>query len=206
MAEPSLSEADLEKAKSIAQPTRIEISRHAFKEWAIVCDSIQRGETSLIFRKGGIAEGRGGFHFKFAQFFLFPTFFHEQIEKTRLANERALEAHASLVAINLFLEVEFSRWVGDLALLSDLDQFHVLKPSVLSERFHYDNRNGLYVAFVRAHRISPAWEFPNQRSYGGCRSWVELPEPPSDLQMAPVLSSVEQDRRRSIVLTALAGS
>jgi len=196
----------MNRSKVLLFKDSFEISGHAFKEWAIVCDSIQRGETSLIFRKGGIAEGRAGFHFKFAQFFLFPTFFHEQIEKTRLGSERAVEAHAGLVAINLFLEVEFSRWVGDLALLSDLDQFHVLKPSVLSERFHYDDRNGLYVAFVRGYRISPAWKFPNQRSYGGCRSWVELPEPPSDLQMAPVLSSVEQDRRRSIVLTALAGS
>jgi len=182
---------------------KIEISRHAFKEWAIVCDSIERGETSLIFRKGGIAEGRDGFHFKFSHFFLFPTFFHEQIERTRLGKERALEPNPSSVAIKLFLEVEFSRWVEDLALLGDLDQFHVLKPSVLSERFHYDDRNGLYVAFVRAHRISPTWEFPNQRSYGGCRSWVELPEQPSDLQTAPILSAIEQDRRRSIVVTAL---
>ena len=182
---------------------KIEISRHAFKEWAIVCDSIERGETSLIFRKGGIAEGRDGFHFKFSHFFLFPTFFHEQIERTRLGKERALEPNPSSVAIKLFLEVEFSRWVEDLALIGDLDQFHVLKPSVLSERFHYDDRNGLYVAFVRARRISPTWEFPNQRSYGGCRSWVELPEQPSDLQTAPILSAIEQDRRRSIVVAAL---
>jgi hypothetical protein len=84
-------------------------------------------------------------------------------------------------------------------LLANLDQFHVLKSSVLSERFHYDDRKGLHVAFFRAHLISPTWEFPFRRSYGGCRSWVELPEPPIDLRMAPVLSSSEQGRRRSIV-------
>jgi hypothetical protein len=193
----------LERTNPTTQPTKIEISRHAFKEWAIVCASIERGETSLIFRKGGIAEGRSGFHFKFSQFFLFPTFFHEQIERTRLGRERALEPNPSSVTIKLFLEVEFSCWVEDLALLADLDQFHVLKSSVLSERFHYDGRNGLYVAFVRAHRVAPAWELPNQRSYGGCRSWLELPEPPSDQQTAPILPAVEQDRRRSIVLAAL---
>ena len=202
-AELGLIGAELEKAKRIAQPAKIEISRHAFKEWAIVCDSIERGETSLLFRKGGIAEGRSGFHFKFSRFFLFPTFFHEQIERTRLERKTVLEPNSSSVAIKLFLEVEFSRWVGDLTLLADLDRFHVLKPSVLSERFHYDDRNGLYVAFMRAHRISPTWEFPNQRSYGGCRSWVELPEPPSDLKTAAILSNVEQDRRRSIVVAAL---
>jgi hypothetical protein len=202
-AELGLPGAGLEKTNPIGQCEKIEISRHAFKEWAIVCDSIERGETSLIFRKGGIAEGRSGFHFKFSRFFLFPTFFHGQIERTRLGNERAAEPNPSSVVIDLFLEVEFSRWVGDLAVLADLDQFHVLKPAVLSERFHYDDRAGLYVAFFRAHRISPAWEFRNQRSYGGCRSWVELPKPPPDLRMDPILSAVEQNRRRSIVLAAL---
>jgi hypothetical protein len=193
----------MEKAEANARPIGINVSRKAFKEWAVVCDSIARGETSLIFRKGGIAEGSDGFRFKFSRFFLFPTFFHEQIERTRLGSDRRSEPDPRSVVVTLFLEVEFTRWVGDLALLANLDQFHVLKSSVLSERFHYDDRKGLHVAFVRAHLISPAWEFPFQRSYGGCRSWVELPEPPNDLRMAPVLSASEQERRRSTVLAAL---
>jgi len=178
--------------------------RNAFKEWAVVCDSIARGETSLIFRKGGIAEGRDGFHFKFPRFFLFPTFFHEQIEKTRLGSDRAPASEASSLVITLLLELEFSRWVEELRLLDGLEPFHILKSSVLSERFHYDAREGLYLAFFRAYQISPPWEFPAHRSYGGCRSWITLPEPPGDLRIAPVLDTVEQDRRRSIVLTALA--
>ena len=35
--------------------------RTAFKEWAIVVDALGRGRQSVILRKGGIAEGRGGF-------------------------------------------------------------------------------------------------------------------------------------------------
>jgi hypothetical protein len=194
---------EVEKAEANARPVGNNLSRNAFKEWAVVCDSIARGETSLIFRKGGIAEGRDGFRFKFSQFFLFPTFFHEQIEKTRLGNDRMLQPDPNSVVVTLFLEVEFTRWVGDLALLVNLDEFHVLKPSVLHERFHYDDRKGLHVAFVRAHLISPAWEFPFHRSYGGCRSWVQLPDPPINLRMAPVLPASEQERRRLIVQSAL---
>src|ERR1700731_2548094 len=74
----------------------------AFKEWAIVCASIERGETSLIFRKGGIAEGRKGFQFKYRHFFLFPTYFHEQIERTRLSRERDMKARSEGVAISVF--------------------------------------------------------------------------------------------------------
>src|SRR6478752_1960017 len=80
----------------------------AFKEWAIVCASIERGETSLIFRKGGIAEGRKGFQFKHRRFFLFPTYFHEQIERTRLSRERDLTPEKNELSISVFVEVEFS--------------------------------------------------------------------------------------------------
>src|SRR5438046_2307968 len=56
-----------------------------FKEWSLVCDALGRGRQSVILRKGGIAEGRGGFSFRHRGFFLFPTFFHEQIAKVRIA-------------------------------------------------------------------------------------------------------------------------
>ena len=47
-----------------------------FKEWAVVCEAMGRGRQSIILRKGGIAEGREGFSFKYPEFFLFPTWFH----------------------------------------------------------------------------------------------------------------------------------
>ena len=60
----------------------------AFKEWAIVCEALGRGRQSIILRKGRIAEGRGGFSFRHREFFLFPTFCHEQPEKVREAGRR----------------------------------------------------------------------------------------------------------------------
>ncbi len=45
----------------------------AFKEWAIICDTLGSGAQSIILRKGGIHEGREGFSFKHPDFFLFPT-------------------------------------------------------------------------------------------------------------------------------------
>jgi hypothetical protein len=177
--------------------------RIAFKEWAVVCDSIARGETSLIFRKGGLAEGRDGFHFKFSRFFLFPTFFHEQIESTRLKLDGIRQSHPDSVVISLFLEIELNRWITDLRLLSDLEEFHILQSSVLRERFNYDERKGLHVAFIRAYRLYPLWQFPFHRSYGGCRSWIELPEAPKDLRADPVLDFAEIQRRRAIVESAL---
>ena len=54
-----------------------------FKEWAAVCEALGQGRQSVILRKGGIAEGREGFSFKHSEFFLFPTWFHEQPKKVR---------------------------------------------------------------------------------------------------------------------------
>jgi hypothetical protein len=175
----------------------------AFKEWAIVCASIERGETSLIFRKGGIAEGQKGFQFKHRQFFLYPTYFHEQIERTRLSRERDVHPRSDIVSISVFVEVEFATLMLDLKPLHAVESLHVLQPTVLEERFHYERQAGLHVAFLRAFRISPVWELPFHPSYGGCRSWVALPDPPPDLRKEAVLTDQEQDRRRSLCLDQL---
>jgi hypothetical protein len=175
----------------------------AFKEWAIVCASIERGETSLIFRKGGIAEGRQGFQFKHRRFFLFPTYFHEQIERTRLGPEYDVTPRNDYVAISVFVEIDFTSLLEDLTPIHALDPLHVLQPSVLEERFHYDQPAGLHVAFLRAFRLSPVWELPFHSSYRGCRSWVTLPDPPAELKKEPVLSDEEQNRRRSLCLARI---
>jgi hypothetical protein len=170
----------------------------AFKEWALVCSSIERGETSLIFRKGGIAEGRKGFQFKHKRFFLFPTFFHGQIERTRLSHDKNVVPLSDLISISSFVEVEFTTLVRDLNLVQPLESLHVLHTSVLEERFRYDNKDGLHVAFLRAFRVTPVWELPFSPEFGGCRSWVMLPDPPAGLNLEPILSEDEQDRRRSL--------
>ena len=170
----------------------------AFKEWAIVCASIERGGTSLIFRKGGIAEGAKGFQFKHRRFFLFPTYFHEHIKRTRLNREHDVIPRNDCVAISLFVEIEFAILLRDLRPIQALGSLHVLQSTVLEERFRYDKPEGLHIALLRAFRIFPVWELPFHPSYGGCRSWITLPDPPADLKKEPVLTDEEQNRRRSL--------
>src|SRR5262245_43178910 len=52
--------------------------RTALKEWAVVVDSLGRGDQILILRKGGIAEGPEGFQIEHSEFLLFPTLYHQQ--------------------------------------------------------------------------------------------------------------------------------
>lgn len=174
-----------------------------FKEWALVCRSMLAGETSVIFRKGGIAEGRHGFRFKHDEFFLFPTFFHEQLQCVRVDETVSLEAQSASVTIRAWVNVEFTAWVEDLTRLEPLRPLHLLTDQVLQQRLDYSEPKGLHLAFVRTYRLPEPWVFPYQRSFGGCRSWVNLPDSPAALPATAVLSDAEQARRRDLVRSSV---
>jgi len=164
-----------------------------FKEWALVCAALGRGEQSILLRKGGIAEGREGFGFRHQEFFLFPTFFHEQAGLVRTAGAEAPGPGEGQIEIQLFAKLISAAHVTSWEIAAALEPLHILQESVVRERFAYDEVPGLHVAFVRVYRLSPPWEFPDAPRYGGCRSWVPLPELPDLTQMEPVLSDREFD-------------
>jgi len=157
-----------------------------FKEWALVCEALGTGRQSIILRKGGIAEGRAGFSFQHREFFLFPTFFHEQLERVRFPGAVFLPAALpNEIEIRYFVKVDETRVLTDWEEVRALEPLHILKESVVRERFDYDDAPGVHVAFVRVFRLNPAWRFPDAKAYGGCRSWVQLPKPPAELQLHP---------------------
>lgn len=166
-----------------------------FKEWAIVCEALGRGKQTVIVRKGGIAEGREGFSFREREFFLFPTFFHEQVVKTRMPEVAIPAPVEGEIAIRYFAKIEQVRSVTSWTDAQALEPFHVLREEVVRERFEYDDVPGLHVAFVRVFRLEPEWIITDSKSYGGCRSWVSLPaaEPAPRLVSA---CSAEEHRRR----------
>jgi hypothetical protein len=168
-----------------------------FKEWAIVCEALGRGRQSIILRKGGVAEGRGGFHFRHWEFFLFPTYFHEQPEKVRKIDIEFPERSDDKIDINFFAKLELVKTITSWETAQALEPLHILKPEVVRERFEYDKAPGIEAGFVRVFRVIPSWTFPNQKSYGGCRSWVKLPELPKELRLEPSLSESEHARRRN---------
>jgi len=176
----------------------------AFKEWALICDALGAGRQSIILRKGGIAEGRDGFRFKHEAFFLFPTFFHEQLVRTRHPEAPGLpEREEGRVSVNLFARVEWTRWVDDPAKAGALAPFHLWRDEVVRERFHYGDPPGLHVAALRLYRLAAPWTFPESPRYGGCRSWLQLPERPAPPEMTPVISDEAHARRLTDLRTVL---
>jgi len=171
----------------------------AFKEWAVICEALGTGRQSVIIRKGGIAEGRGGFAFRHDEFLLFPTWFHEQLEKTTLPAETAVPAEpGEEMELRYTAHIEWSGLVTDWGQVARLRELHVLRESVIEERYRYSETQGIHVAFVRVYRLEPPLRLKNEKKYGGCRSWIDLPELEGSV-LVSVISDEEHRRRRELL-------
>jgi hypothetical protein len=175
----------------------------AFKEWAVVCEALGSGRQSILLRKGGIAEGRTGFAFAHEEFFLFPTWVHQQLAGTVLPEGTGLpEEIEDEVEIRYAATLDWTRVVEDIDRVGCLREFHILSDSVVEERFHFDGRKGVHVALVRVFRLDPPRRIPKEKNFGGCRSWVELPDL-ADCALVSVISDEEHARRRARLLELL---
>ena len=183
-----------------------------FKEWLDVCSLLGSGATSLILRKGGIHEGRAGFSFKHERFFLFPTGFHQSASGLKIpAPECALPPASpeNGVVIQYFAAAEYAVLLRDKEQIDRLAAHHCWTPEVVAERYSYSEKleaNCLSVAFVRVYQLPTPWHFPYQPSFGGCRSWLELPEPPANWEksLVPVLQDATHAERRAALSAILA--
>jgi hypothetical protein len=177
-------EVDIERHRATTLVCGAKMESIGFKEWSLVCNALGHGTQSVILRKGGIAEGGEGFSFRRREFFLFPTFFHEQIAKVRIA-AADIAAPGNTIAIRWYAKVERAQRINSVAIAEALAPLHILSIEVVRERFGYKG-DGLNVAFVRVFEISPVWVLQNEKRFAGCRSWIDLPVPP-EMKMRAVL-------------------
>ncbi|MDB6155066.1 MAG: hypothetical protein JWL90_3519 [Chthoniobacteraceae bacterium] len=176
-----------------------------FKEWTLICDALGNGTQSIILRKGGIAEGRAGFRFQHDDFLLFPTLFHEQAAKLKVPPNTALpEARGDQsLEIRYRVKVEWTRDLADLELVRQLAPFHLWRDEIIEERFYYDEKQSVSLAFIRAFRLSEPFVFEDSPRYGGCRSWVNLPELPLSASFEEVISEAAHRQRERELLAVL---
>ena len=175
-----------------------------FKEWTLVCDALGRGEQSIILRKGGIAEGRAGFRFQHPEFLLLPTLFHEQAAKLRVPAGTPLPTARAdgQLEVRLAARVEWTEDIADWEKVRALAPLHIWQESEIEKRFRQDDKLMVSLAFVRVARLSEPFIFPDAPRYGGCRSWVELPELPASITRIEVLDD-DAHRARESQLRAL---
>jgi len=175
----------------------------AFKEWALICNALSDGRQSIILRKGGIAEGRDGFRFQHPEFLLFPTLFHEQVSKLKLPPETPIpETIQGQHKLTHKVTVCWTRDLTDWNTISQLDSFHLWTSQVIRERFEYDSHHGISLAFVRVFSLEKPLIFTDEPKYGGCRSWVNVPDR-GNISTNPILSETEHLAREAALLAIL---
>jgi hypothetical protein len=163
----------------------------AFKEWGAVCGALGEGRQAIIVRKGGIHEGRAGFRVSHGEFWLFPTYLHEEAAALAPGSQPLLDRAladrppAGTLAIARYAVVTDVFELHDESRLARLAGQHIWSAGTIADRFHY-RRPGLFVLVTRIYVRPRPFVLPDSPHFAGCRSWVELPEAlPADVWPLP---------------------
>jgi hypothetical protein len=161
----------------------------AFKEWQVIVGALAAGRQVLILRKGGIAEGRGGFEARASRFWLFPTGFHAQRAKIKPAAEGMISPDPmnGEVLITAFADVNHHAFLCDWESVRALDAHHLWTEATIRERFDWAKPPGIHAFVVRVHRLRQPMRLTPTPAMAGCRSWVELPHAFTDHPSDPAL-------------------
>jgi hypothetical protein len=155
----------------------------AFKEWQVVCDALAGGRQSILLRKGGIHEGRQGFSFAHEVFFLFPTRFHAEANQVREGEVKVMPEWqpGDAIRITHHAEALWAVTLTDWQKVAALAPWHIYSEETVRDRFDWEGKGmatgSIHVALVRVRELAEPWEFPYEAGFGGCRSWLTLPEP-----------------------------
>lgn len=155
-----------------------------FKEWQVVCDALASGRQTILLRKGGIHEGREGFSFAHESFFLFPTRFHALSGQVREGEVKAMPEWqpGEMIRITHHAEASWAITLTDWEKVTALEELHIYSGQTVRDRFDWEGKGmasgSIHLALVRVRELATPWEFPYEARYGGCRSWVNLPETP----------------------------
>ena len=193
----------------------------AFKEWEGIVAALGQGAQILILRKGGIAEGRAGFEVRHDKFWLFPTKFHQESDRTKPELRRFLPAPAEKepaagaaktapkeIALTYFAEVTDTVYLSEWPQVERLRDAHFWTDEILRERFGYDDRpgmkEGLHLFILRVYRVNLPHKLAPSPAYEGCKSWIDVPADWTRDIAAPVVPEEEFTTRRSRILAAIA--
>ena len=165
----------------------------AFKEWQVITEALGAGEQIIILRKGGISEGRDGFQVEAKRFWLFPTQFHAQREKTKPAAAKWFSsasplAHApATITLRYFADLISAPFLNHWDTVAALAPFHFWTEAAVREKFDWSQPLGLHALVVRIHRLHAPVTLALTHQMSGCKSWIELPQDFTSHPSAPVL-------------------
>src|SRR5215212_8535843 len=112
----------------------------ALKEWAAVCSALEEGRQIILLRKGGILEAIGGFELEHPQFFLFPTYVHQNAQMVKEEERGRLvqmkEEPAEITISSAAMVTDILR-VTDRGQMDRLEGEHIWTAPLIDMRFNY---------------------------------------------------------------------
>jgi hypothetical protein len=164
---------------------------YALKEWAVIVKALEKGEQTVILRKGGILETASGFKIESKRFALFPTFEHQDVKNLKPKFHNYLEdvkqdsPQNQHNKITSYAEVIDEKDIESEETINALSPFHIWSDSYIKERRNWMPDKPIKAVFLKVYKV-PEVETPIKPEYHGCKSWININE---DIQAGkPVLS------------------
>lgn len=171
--------------------------QHALKEWAVAVKALERGDTALVVRKGGIREK--AFAVESSRFLLLPGYEHQRPELLKpeyrgLMDEIPDRRDDDPLLFSSLAEVRGAYEVSEPASLEAVDPHHIWTPEYAGSRFKWRPKKPLTVLVLRTYLLPDPVELPYREGYGGCKSWIELDESVSIEGARPAVDDKEFTR------------
>ena len=176
--------------------------RYALKEWAVAVKALERGETALVVRKGGIREK--AFAVPKTRFLLLPGYEHQKPELLKSEHRHLMDEIPDLtddgpLRFSSFAEVAGAYEVSEPEELAAIDPHHMWTSEYAESRFKWRPKKPLTVLALRTYLLPETVELPYVDEYGGCKSWIELQQTVPVEGSRPALS--EEDFHKLIAPT-----
>ncbi len=141
--------------------------------------ALERGETALVVRKGGIREK--AFAVPQTRLLLLPGYEHQRLDLLKSGYRHLMDDIPALtddgpLRFSSFAEVEGAYEVSATEELAALDPHHMWTSEYAESRFKWRPKKPLTVLVLRTYLLREAVELPYRQEYGGCKSWIELAE------------------------------
>jgi hypothetical protein len=181
---------------------------HTLKEWAVTVRALERGDTALVVRKGGIREK--AFAIKDSRFLLLPGYEHQRPELLKPVFRGLLREIPDLtddgpLRFTSFAEVKGAYEISEPESLAAIDPFHMWIMEYAESRFRWRPKKPLTVLVLRTYLLAEPVELPYGESYAGCKSWIELDQRVSIAGARPALEEESFERLVAPALAALRG-
>ena len=181
---------------------------HTLKEWAVTVRALERGDTALVVRKGGIREK--AFAVPKTRFLLLPGYEHQRPELIEPEYRRIMDEIPDLtddgpLRFSSFAEVDGAYEISEAEDLEALNDHHMWTHEYAESRFKWRPKKPLTVLVLRTYVLPETVELPYREGYGGCKSWIELEDSVSVEGARPALSDEEFEELVSPALGVLRG-